>query len=45
MVDGLLFSRGVPRFMNRTHTCEVCGREYDTDEGRIEHIRTIGLVD
>ncbi len=31
--------------MDRTHMCEVCGREYDTDEARIEHLRTIGLVD
>lgn len=30
--------------MTRGHTCEVCGREYDSDEERIGHLRTVGLV-
>lgn len=30
--------------MSQRHTCEVCGREYGTDEERIEQLHTIGLV-
>ena len=31
--------------MERTYTCEVCGREHETDGERITHLRTVGLVD
>lgn len=31
--------------MSDQHTCEICGRECESEAARIEHLHDIGLVD